>query len=300
MSNPVFYALVVIVWSTTPLAIHYSNDSLSAIAAVNVRMLIAFFIVAGISCIIGFNHFRFAQNWRLYLASSIGIFPNMPLVYASANYISSGLISVLFALSPFITAFLAQRFLLEKTLGKRQIVCLLIALVGLVIVTQEHIQISSDAWKGIVLMLLSCFCFSINSIAIKYYAAQLRQPVSPPQQLTGSLMFSLPGLLITWLVIDKHNILKLSFSETSLYATLYLALVGSVIGFMAYYFLLRSISAVAVSLIPLITPAFSLILGKYFNAEVLNNSIIMGTSIIIAALALFNDDIAKRIKKLIN
>ena len=103
---PIFlsYIIVVIIWSTTPLAIYFSNDSLTSIAAVNMRMLLAFAFAVTLT-VAGFRQsFLIKRHWKLYACASIGIFPNMPLVYASAEYIDSSMISVIFALSPFVIA----------------------------------------------------------------------------------------------------------------------------------------------------------------------------------------------------
>ena len=65
---PIFlsYALVVIIWSTTPLAIYFSNDSLSSIAAVNARMIMAFVFAAALTAACFRQSFNIKQNWKTY------------------------------------------------------------------------------------------------------------------------------------------------------------------------------------------------------------------------------------------
>lgn len=289
----IIYFIVVVIWSTTPLAVFYSNDSLSALAAVNSRMLLAFILSTIITMAMGYKHFQPRKHWKLYAASSIGIFPNMPMVYMSTSYISSGLISVLFALSPFMVAILSAYVIKTEKISKRQLSCLALALMGLCLVTQSQVSLNPQAWKGILLMLGSGFCFSLSNILIQKYNAEIKarkENVHPVNQLTGSLMFALPGLILSWILFDGSTT---QLSQTSLLATLYLAIIGSVIGFVAYFYLLSQISALSVSLIPLLTPAFALMIGNVLNDEALTPLMIIGTVIIMLSLSFFNEPLSR-------
>jgi len=291
MPIPIAYLAVVLVWSTTPLAVFYSNDSFSPIAAVNGRMLLALLISALITLALGYKKFEVQKHWRVYAASSLGLFPNMPLVYTAANYIPSGLISVLFALSPFMVALLLAKLGKGDKASKRQWLCLFAALLGLLLVTESQLQADSDAWIGIVLMIGSCLCFSLSNVFIKFFSKP-DESINPANQLTGSLLFAVPGLVITWFFMDGQIP---EVSQTSLLATLYLAIIGSVIGFVAYFYLLKHISALSVSVIPLLTPAFALMLGAWVNDESLTERMILGTAVISLSLAFFNDEMADKI-----
>ncbi len=289
---PIFlsYALVVVIWSTTPLAVYLSNDSLSSITAVNARMLLAFVLAAVLTCAWLRKSFDIKRYWKIYAAASIGIFPNMPLVYASAKYINSSMIAVIFALSPFMIALILLVFSRNNKPKLQEVICLCIAISGLLIVSAAQISMKTEAWIGIALMLGSVVCFSVSNLLIKYCSENLDKKPNPFNQLTGSLLFSIPGLLISWVYMDGE---APSFSSTSLMATFYLAIVGSVLGFAAYFFLLNNISALSVSIIPMITPAFALMLGNIFNQEVISLQVILGTGLIIVALAFFNPDLVK-------
>lgn len=290
MSIPIAYFAVIGIWATTPLAVLLSTDSMTPIAAVLMRMLLALCIAAALATLLRHQSMQWRNNWKLYAAASIGIFPNMPLVYWAAQSIPSGLISVLFALSPFFVAALSYGLGLGKGIGLRQCICLLIALIGLMLICYEQLRIELGSWLGVVLMLVSALCFVSSNMLIKQYGAS--RQASPLNQLIGSLTFALPSLLLTWFYVDGE-LPKLS--RTSLSAIVYLALIGSVIGFMAYFYLLSHLSVMSVSLIPLLTPALALMIGALFNQEQITITMILGTAMIISALALFNDVLVKRL-----
>ena len=62
---------------------------------------------------------------------------------------------------------------------------------------------------------------------------------------------------------------------------------GSVLGFLGYFYLLRRISATAVSLIPMITPVAAVLLGVWLNAETLGLYVYVGIACILMGLWLF-------------
>ena len=56
---------------------------------------------------------------------------------------------------------------------------------------------------------------------------------------------------------------------------------------MSYYYLIRHTSVRVVSIIPLITPVFSLLLGAFFNNETLTLTQISGIALVLIGLAYY-------------
>src|SRR5690606_28183097 len=75
------YFFVVLIWATTPLAIQWSSDSVSFSMAVVLRMGLALIVALVIHVLFRRTLFSHDKAGNVYLAASIGIFPNMPLVY---------------------------------------------------------------------------------------------------------------------------------------------------------------------------------------------------------------------------
>ena len=128
MSVLVNYVAVIIIWSTTPLAIKLSNSSASPYAAVMLRMVIAFFLAAAFIAVWKNTAVLKKENWKIYAVAGIGIFPNMPIVYLAANYIPSGMIAVLFALTPLTSGLIAGFLLKEKVLDRARVFALSLAI----------------------------------------------------------------------------------------------------------------------------------------------------------------------------
>ena len=100
---------------------------------------------------------------------------------------------------------------------------------------------------------------------------------------TGGLAVSIPLFAITWWIFDGQLPELIPFKAGA--SIVYLALMGSVVGFSLYYYLLKNVEASKVSLITLVTPVSALFLGSTLNNEAIGLSVIIGTVLILAGLA---------------
>ena len=79
------YVVVVLTWSTTPLAIYFSNSSLTFITAVTVRMILALLGFGLLMLVLRKRLVNSPKDWWVFSASALGLFPNMLLVYWRFN-----------------------------------------------------------------------------------------------------------------------------------------------------------------------------------------------------------------------
>lgn len=277
------YIFVVLIWATTPLAIQWSNDSVSFAAAVVLRMGLALSLALAVSALWRRSLFAYADAWKVYLAASIGIFPNMPLVYWSAQFIPSGLIAVIFALSPFVTGVMSLFILRENPFNRRRVVALIIALVGLSVIFRQQLHLDAFAAYGILGILGSTLLFSASSVLLK----SLNTRVPAFDLATGSLLFAMPGLLLVWWLADGS--LPETISCKSAGAIVYLAIMGSLLGFTLFFYVLKKLSPSAVSLITLLTPVLALLIGMWVAAEELTASTVIGVALVLLALLFYID-----------
>jgi drug/metabolite transporter (DMT)-like permease len=280
------YLAVVLIWATTPLAIQWSSDSLSFMAAVLLRMMIALTLALAINSILQRKFFAMMAHWKIYLAASIGIFPNMPLVYWAAQFIPSGLVAVIFALSPFVTGLMTLLLLKENPFGVKRLLALLLALLGLVVIFYRQLQLDIYAAWGIGGIFLSCFLFSFSSVWVKKLTLQNSLlKVDALHQATGAFLFSLPGLLLTWWWFDGS--LNVDVSLRSGASIVYLALIGSLLGAVLFFYILQRLAASSVALITLMTPVLAILLGWLLADETLALQTLLGVLLVLVALLIY-------------
>ena len=281
MSVPAAYLSIVLIWSTTPLAIQWSTEGGGFAFAVLARMLIGV-VVAGLMLTlwrIGLPLDRRAR--KLYLVGGLSIFGAMSLTYWAAGRVQSGLISVLFGLSPLLTAAMAALWLNEGALGRRAVAGILLGVLGLaVIFLQGATPGAGDAVAGLLALLLAVVIHSANMVAIKRIGSD-----NPPLATTvGALAVSLPLFALLWWIGDGQ--LPESLPPRALAAIAYLGIFGSVIGFALYYYVLKHLDASRVALVTLITPVLALLLGHLLNGEVIEARVGVGSGLILLGLAL--------------
>lgn len=273
------YLGVVLIWATTPLAIKWSSGGVSYILGVTARMAI------GLACLLllmlaGRHRLPLHRAARrTYIAASVQLYLSMLITYWAARFIPSGWLSVIFGLSPFMTAFMAAAFLQERSLGWLKIASYILGILGLAVMSLSALDLNDKALQGVGAMLLATFVHSASAVWVKRINARL----PAVQQITGGLLLSLPLYLISWYVLDNGQ-LPTEIPVRTLYAILYLGLIATTLGFALYYYVLIYLPATNVAMINLMTPVLSLLLGYFANQEPLTLKISAGTGIIMTAL----------------
>lgn len=279
------YFGVVLIWATTPLAIQWSSHGVSFSAAALSRMTLAVLIAVVIDLLFRRKLFSYLKNWKLFFAASLGVFPNMPLVYWSAQFIPSGVIAVIFALSPLATGLISWWLLKDNPFTLRRVLSLLIAITGLSLIFHEQWQLNLQALYGVLGILASCFLFSFSSVLVKKITMKQNSP-DAFIQATGALIFSLPGLWIFWWIQDGQIPDHLPPTEAWV-SILYLTLVGSLIGAVLFFYVLQRMAPGVVALITLMTPLLALCLGNLLANESLTAQAKWGVTLVLSGLVCY-------------
>ena len=280
MSLPAAFVSVILIWSTTPLAIKWSALGAGYSFAVLSRMTISALLCVLLLALLRMRLPLHRRALRSYLASGLSMFGTMMLTYWSAQYVSSGMISVLFGLSPLITSLGAVLWLKEEAITPSKLAGMLLGLAGLVLVFQGGLGLGERAPLGLLALFIAVTLQSVGLVWIKRIGDD-----SPPLAMTlGTLIVALPLFFLAWWWADGHW--PASLPERALAATLYLGVFGSVLGFALYYYMIKHMEAGRVALITLITPVMALLLGHGLNNEVVLPHVWFGTASIVLGLCL--------------
>ena len=285
MSIPVAYLGIILIWSTTPLAIQWSTQGMGFAFAVLARMLIGVTVAAVIVMVWRIDFPFHARARRAYLVGGLGMFCAMVLTYWGARYIHSGLISVLFGLSPLVAGVLAALCLGERSLTPLRVVGMLLGALGLAVIFIHGDSLGGEhALAGLAALLVAVFIYSASLVWLKQIGDD-----SPPLATTvGTLAVSLPLFGLVWLLSDGQ--LPTAVPARSGAAIVYLGVFGSVIGFALYYYVIKHLEASKVSLITLVTPVLALLLGSLLNGEVISLRLWLSTALILFGLTVHQWD----------
>jgi len=291
MSVPAAYLSIILIWSTTPLAIQWSEAGDGFLFPLMARMAIGLVI-----CVLLLGIFRVRMPWHrnaqlTYLAAGLGIFGTMLCVYWGARYISSGLIALLFGLTPIFTSIAATFWLEERSFTASKIIGTLLGLLGLAAIFGSGLTLGKHAVAGIVVVLAAVSMQSLSLVLVKRIGANI-----PAMAVTsGALMLIAPLFALCWAIFE--GTLPLAVAPRASWSILYLGLFGSVLGFSFYFYVIKRMEAGQIALITLITPVSALLLGQFLNGEKIQAGIWIGGGLRFGRLAIASmADIVFRIK----
>lgn len=281
------YLIVVTIWSTTPLSIQWSGQ-VSWFFGIAARLLISAIICLPLVFIFSSQAFSLKPPaLKVYFSAALGMLGGMTPMYYAAQTMPSGWISLIFGTTPIMIGILAWLIFKNLKMTLTKITGIFISLVGLMVIIIPHglinQSLSTTLFLGVALAFLGVFNHSFSTLLVKKYHAKI--PDMPSLHIVAgtawicSLVFILinPNYLLEWPKVPNKSIAAIA----------YLGSIGSVLGFILYYYLLRHLHAIKLGFITLITPILALMLGHYLNHEPLNTRIILGAGLVIFGLIFY-------------
>ena len=281
MNTRIAYIALIVIWSTTPLAIKWSTEGPGYLFGIAGRMVLGLVV-----CAIVVVAIRAPMPWhgravRTYVACGLGIYGAMMSVYWGAQHIPSGWVSVLWGLSPIITGVLAAKLLREDALDPYRIAGLVLGLAGLATMFVHGATLGPRFVQGACAVVAGTAIHALSAVLVKRLDAQ----VGGFAITAGGLGFAVPLLLATWLAAGGGwpDVVPVR----ALVSIVYLGIVASAIGFALYFYVLSRMEVSRLSLIALITPVIALLLGHSLNGEPVGITVVAGTALILAGLGVY-------------
>src|SRR5262249_813829 len=226
---------------------------------------------------------RSARDW--FLIAIVGFLQftlNYGLVFWGEQYISSGLAAVLQSTFPAFGLVIAHLYLPHERITTRKVFGVLLGVVGVGIIFSNQLTIAGHmALLGSIALVLSAFFGSYSNVLVKAYGQQ----INPLVLAAGQMVCGFPPLLVAG-ILTEGNPLGFHWTLRAVLSLVYLVVVGSVIAFTLYYWLVRHMDVTKTMLIALVTPVVAVILGLLVLDERLNWRLFAGGACIIGGLGL--------------
>ena len=271
VSTPIAFILVLLVWSTTPLAISLSVAD-RPLLAVALRMLIGCAFCYGLLRLRGQRLPNQREDLWQYAIAGGSLYVTMILVYQAAVTVPSGWIAVIFGLSPIVTGVISLPFEKEAALTPIRGAGLVLGFGGLYLVFAGSLSLDQAHLYGLLLVFIGMFVASASSVALRLLVRD--SSTSGLQITTGGLVFAVPLYFATAVIAEPWA--WPNFDTQHLLAMLYLGVIGSGVAMVLYFSLLKRLPATKLALMMLITPIAALALGSLINNEPVVASVWLG------------------------
>ena len=206
---------------------------------------------------------------------------NYGLVFWGEQYISSGLAALLQATLPAFGLVIAHFHLPGERLSWTRIGGVILGVLGVGVVFSNQLAVSGrQALAGCVALILSALFAAYANVLVKARKVKMN-----PVIIAGGQMFFGLMLLLAVGIPLEGNPFNLRWTPMAVIALLYLAVVGSVIAFVLYYWLVLRIDVTKSMLIALVTPVVAVILGMIVLDEEIGWRTLIGGAMILAGIS---------------
>jgi drug/metabolite transporter (DMT)-like permease len=283
MKSRLVWLLLCCIWGSTWLFIKLGLNDLPPLTFAGIRFVIAAIILFSL---IALRRVPLPRNRRdLMLLALTGVLSfslNYGLVFWGEQYISSGLAALLQSTLPAFGLIIAHYYLPRERMTLPKILGVLLGVLGVAVIFSNQLQVSGPkALWGSAALVVSAFCAAYANVLVKTYGLNLQ----PSVLAAGQMVFGLIPLLLIGIPLEG-NPLKFHWTPIALISLLYLAIVGTVIAFLSYYWLMHNMDVTKTMLIALVTPVVAVVLGMLVLKEQLHWRTLVGGAMIMSGIGL--------------
>ena len=281
------FAALYVIWGSTYLGILFAIQSMPPFLMAGMRFLFAGMLMFAIARTQGPLRSTWAE-WRTSLiVGACLLLGGNGGVTISEKFIATGLASLIVATVPIYITLLGWLF--GMTPRPDRIVWLGLAggFLGVGILLGPALRFSGGANShpliGMSILLVGSFLWSAGSL----YSRTAKHAASPflaaaQQMFCGGVLLMLTGALLG----EIGNFHPDKISSLSLWSFVYLVLIGAIVGYTAYFWLLRHCDPAKVATYAYVNPVVAVLLGALFAHETVTLRTFGAAALIIGSVAL--------------
>jgi drug/metabolite transporter (DMT)-like permease len=271
------------IWGSTWLGIKLGLRDLPPLTFAGIRFALAAMVLGALIAVRRVRLPWAARDWRLLAYTGfLTITINYGLVFWGEQYITSGLAALLSATVPLFGLPLAHRYLAAEPMTWRKVTGVLLGMLGIAVIFSGELGIGGPRalWASVGIM-AAALAAAHAGVLVKARGTHIEPVVLAGIQMAGGCI----PLLIGGMALEG-NPLRFHWTPLAFASLAYLTILGSVVAFLMYYWLIRHMEVTGVLMIPLVTPFVAVLVGLLFAGEPVGWHAAVGGSAIIAGVAL--------------
>lgn len=260
----VLFVLTVLIWGSTWIAVAMQIGPVPVLVSVFYRFATAALVYLAMLALAGRLVLPDRRSWKWIAAQALCLFSlNFICFYNAAAYVPSGLIAVIFSLATIFNTVFARIFF-RDAISRRALVAAALGIAGLVLLFGREIVLSHPAGvvTGMFLATLGTVFFSLGNMVSRRISADGLSPVT-----ANSWGMGLGALILMAIILLTGTPVIAPPDRLYLAGMLYLAIIGSVVGFTTYLMLVARLgsarAAYATVLFPIVALALSTVYEGY-------------------------------------
>lgn len=283
MKPRLVWLLLCVIWGSTWLFIKLGLSDLPPFTFAGIRFVIAVTILFVIVKVRGLSLPRARSDWLLLAITGVLSFSvNYGAVFWGEQYISSGLAALLQATIPVFGLVIAHFYLPGEQMTLAKIFGVVMGVAGVGVIFSNQLSVAGPkALAGCAALVVGSACAAYANVLVKARGAQL----NPAILAGGQMIFGLIPLLLVGILLEG-NPFHYRWTGMAVVSLFYLAIVGSVVAFLLYYWLVQHMEVTKTMLIALVTPVIAVSLGVLVLSEELDWRTFAGGAMIMSGIGL--------------
>lgn len=272
------FAVCTLVWSSTFLVIRIGNESMAPLWAAAVRLLAGALLLTAIALLTRQPWPRGPALQAAVLFGVVDFGVSLGLLYWAELRVPSSVAAVLYATIPLCTALFAHAFRLES-LRPLKVAGSVVGLAGVVVLFSSQLSAALP-----LLPLAAAFAGAVTAALAGVLLKRAPPGTSPVALNAVAHLAGAPICLAASFALGESR--HLPATQGGWLSLLYLVVVGSVIAFVAFAYLIQRWPVVRTSFIAVITPVLAVMLGAWAGNEALGPATLAGAAVVVAGVTL--------------
>ena len=287
------FATIYVVWGSTYLAMRVAIETMPPFAMAGVRFLVAGAILFTFLMLRGATWPTAAQWRHNAIVGTFLLLGGNGLVVWAEQFIASGIAALIVGVTPVFMVLAEWAWPRGHRPTRATVVGLALGFVGITWLAAPWENAASGGLNvpGVIALVAACCFWSIGSI----FSRHTKQPAS---LFTGSAMQMLSGgaaLFIAALVRDEFSgFAPANVSANSWGAFVYLILIGSLIGFSTFVWLMKHSTPARVATYAYVNPVVAVFLGWLLLDEPITPRTLIAAAIIVASVMIITTQKARK------
>jgi drug/metabolite transporter (DMT)-like permease len=284
MTRPLLvWLLLSVIWGSTWLVIKLGLQDLPPFTFAALRFVVAIVALLPLLAIRGTPLPGSWRDWWFMIGTGFLTFTSAyGLVFWGEQYISSGLAALLFGSFPLFGLLIAHFYLPAERMTATKIAGVVLGVCGIGLVFSNELAVTGSAalW-GSAAVVIAALSAAYADVLIKLRGGHLDPTLlTVVQMVAGTIPLLLLGLTL------EGSPLDFTWTPLALFAITYLAVVGTALAFVLFYWLIKHMEVTKTMLITLVTPLIAVLLGVMLLDEELSWRTTSGGAAIVMGIAL--------------